>query len=539
MRVNGVVLPLNETAAGVPEKVTSRSVPVVVATTIGGSCPTAGSSCSWTRSTCLCGTMIALVPALEICCQIPWSRLPPAASAARALSRRASASASILRSETRSAGHLSRQLLVDLRRHALRRKHGDLRQGAHVLGRGARDGRLRTGRDPGEHEDARERRHSCERHDAQRSPSRLGERRPHPGRQRRDDRPCRADDPEGAEQGNLRPELRRLRRDQQHREESDRDGVNAAADPSQRGRLRVGDHEEEEDHDLRREHDDPPELEAGDRAEVPARRHLVARGRDHADSDRERDPERDRDREQMKPREDRERADEDDREREHHPRRHRPPPERERIGVRGTEQHEAEHEAEVRRVEDVMPANPDHVLGENRYRGRGGEDPPAVEAPPVTVRRARHAEDEGDAVPGQERARGPHDHALLVKGDRELDHRACRERDEDLGDRELEAEGGLPQDLERDDHERQVEPRVAYLRQQDRVLRAANPQRRSCRTGQGRRVHRVPMVLAESSLRTFGNCDFDGLLRRLCPARHAVALVFEVMLRNRARTRHR
>ena len=93
---------MNETAAGVPWKVTSRSVPVAVATTIGGSWPTAVSSSSWSLSTCRSGTMIAFVPAASICAHSPCSRVPPAAVAARVLSRVRSASASIRRSATRS-----------------------------------------------------------------------------------------------------------------------------------------------------------------------------------------------------------------------------------------------------------------------------------------------------------------------------------------------------------------------------------------------------------------------------------------------------
>ena len=53
--------------------------------------------------------------------------------------------------------------------------------------------------------------------------------------------------------------------------------------------------------------------------------------------------------------EDRDRAADDDREREPEPRRHRPPPEVERLGWFGAEHEEAEHEPEVRRIEDVAP----------------------------------------------------------------------------------------------------------------------------------------------------------------------------------------
>ncbi len=101
-------------------------------------------------------------------------------------------------------------------------------------------------------------------------------------RQHVDQRPCRADDPERTEQRDLRPELRHLGRDQQHREQGDGERVDPAADPALRRRLRVGDHEEEEDHHLGREHDHAPELEAGDRAEMPAGRHLMAGRGDHA-----------------------------------------------------------------------------------------------------------------------------------------------------------------------------------------------------------------------------------------------------------------
>ena len=68
--------------------------------------------------------------------------------------------------------------------------------------------------------------------------------------------------------------------------------------------------------------------------------------------------------------------------------------------------------------------------------GGAGEDPRAVQAPPVAVLGPGHAEDEGDAVAGQQRARRPHDHVLAEEGDPELEHRARPERDEDLRDRE-------------------------------------------------------------------------------------------------------
>ena len=46
--------------------------------------------------------------------------------------------------------------------------------------------------------------------------------------------------------------------------------------------LRVGDHEEQEDQDLGRGDDDPPEVDAADRRERPVRGHAVARRGEHA-----------------------------------------------------------------------------------------------------------------------------------------------------------------------------------------------------------------------------------------------------------------
>ena len=169
--------------------------------------------------------------------------------------------------------------------------------------------------------------------------------------------------------------------------------------------------------------------------------------------------------------------DDDDPEREHHPRRHRPPPEGERIGPRRPEEDEAEDEPEVRGVEEVVAAEADQVLREERHGCRPGEDPPAVHAPPVPVLRAGNAEDERDAVPRQKRARRPHDHPPLPERDPELEDRARQERDEDLGDRELEAERRLPEHLQRRDDGCEPESRVSHLRQQHGVRRAANRER--------------------------------------------------------------
>ena len=94
----------------------------------------------------------------------------------------------------------------------------------------------------------------------------------------------------------------------------------------------------------------------------------------HGERSGEGHPEGDCDHDQAKADQDREAADDDDRERQGEPPRHRPPPEVERLCVLRPEQQEAEDEAEVRRVEDVRAAELDHVLREERDRGRAGED---------------------------------------------------------------------------------------------------------------------------------------------------------------------
>ena len=184
----------------------------------------------------------------------------------------------------------------------------------------------------------------------------------------------------------------------------------------------IGDHEEQEDEDLGRRDEHPPEVGVRDRAEVPARRHGVPAARATARPRRELSQKQTAMPSMPQPRQDREPAHNDDREREHEPGGHRPPPEVEWLRALAPEQEEAEHEAEVGRVEEVPAAVADHVLREQRDGGGGGEDPRAVQAPPVAVLRARHAQDEGDAVPGQQRARRPQDHVLLPERDPDLEH---------------------------------------------------------------------------------------------------------------------
>ena len=81
--------------------------------------------------------------------------------------------------------------------------------------------------------------------------------------------------------------------------------------------------------------------------------------------------------------------------------------------------------------------------------------------------------------PVRKRARRPHEHALRAERDRDLEDPGDGERDEDLRDRQLEVERDLAEHLQGDDHRRQMEARIAQRGQQDRVVRAPDPQRRA------------------------------------------------------------
>ncbi len=200
-----------------------------------------------------------------------------------------------------------------------------------------------------------------------------------------------------------------------------------------------------------------------------------------------REPEAPGDDEEAESRQDGQAAGDDECDCQREPWGHRAPPEVEWLGTVLAEHKEAKNEPEVRGVEDVASSPADQVLRQERDGGRRREDPRSVKAPPVAVRRSRHTQDERDSVAGQERARRPHDHVLAEEGNADLEHRARSDRDEDLGDRETEPEHGLAENLQRDDHRREVEARVPVRGQQDRVLRSPDRQHRPA--GDGGRAH--------------------------------------------------
>ena len=127
------------------------------------------------------------------------------------------------------------------------------------------------------------------------------------------------------------------------------------------------------------------------------------------------------------------------------------------VRVLRPEQQETEDEAEVRRVEDVRAAEFDHVLGKERDSGGAREDRPAVQAPPVAVLGPGNPQDEGDSVPGQHRARRPYQLPGLAEGQSDLDDGRGQNCGEYLRYRHPEPEGGLAQNVYRNDHRCQVQ----------------------------------------------------------------------------------
>ncbi len=169
-------------------------------------------------------------------------------------------------------------------------------------------------------------------------------------------------------------------------------------------------------------------------------------------------------------------ADDDHRIGQQHPEIERPPPEIERLDPGAAQDHEGQDQADVRRVEDVRPAVLDDVLGQQRDARHRGEDVPAEGVPRVVGRRADDSHDQGHAAAGEHRAGGPHERARLPEGEGDLDHRAGQHRGHDLGHGQLEAQHRLTQQVDGQDHRRDVEPRVADAGQDQGVRRPTQGQ---------------------------------------------------------------
>ena len=202
---------------------------------------------------------------------------------------------------------------------------------------------------------------------------------PGAGTQPVEERTARAHDDEAAEQGDLRPELVGLRRHQERARHRDEEAEHDTADTPGRHRLRVRDHEEQEDQHLGRGDDRSPEVEPADGSERPAGGHAVPGGREEPDTGREGDPEGRGSGEEAEAPGDQQPAHEDDGVGRDHPAVQRRPPEVERLDPRAAEHDEGDDQPDVRRVEQVGAAVADDVLRQEREGGDAGEHVPRVE----------------------------------------------------------------------------------------------------------------------------------------------------------------
>ena len=262
-----------------------------------------------------------------------------------------------------------------------------------------------------------------------------------------------------------------------------------ATRPTRPGRhgLGVRDHEEEEDQDLGRGHDRPPEVGPADGRERPVGDHAVARACEHSGARGQRQPERGRHGQQMQPTRDQQAAADDHDVGRDHRGVERRPPEVERLHPPAPEHEERHDQPDVRGVEDVGAAVLDDVLREQRQARDDREDVPVAGVPGLVLWRPDDAQDQGHAAAGEHRARRPDERATLTESDRDLEDRAGQDRREDLGHADLEVQADLAEDVDRDDHGRDVQARIADARQEQRIARAAQRERA---TGGGHRVTR-------------------------------------------------
>jgi hypothetical protein len=292
-----------------------------------------------------------------------------------------------------------------------------------------------------------------------------------------EDGPGRAHDHQPGQQPDLGPELVGLGRHEQDARDRHEDAEDDPPDAPGRRRLRVGDHEEQEDEDLGRGDDDPEVVGAADRLECPPCGHAVSGRGERPETERQRHPERRGQAEEQEPAGDQQPAADDHDVRDNQPDVERSPPEVERLHAGAAEDDEGEHQPDVRRVEDVRAAVADDVLGQERESRHAGEDVPGVRIPGLVGWRPDDPQDQRDAAPGQHRAGRPHERPALPEGQDDLDDRAGQDGSEDLGDGDEEVQAQLAEDVDRDDDRRDVQARIANVRQNQRVGAAADGQR--------------------------------------------------------------
>ena len=248
--------------------------------------------------------------------------------------------------------------------------------------------------------------------------------------------PAGARDDQAGQDRSLGPELKGCRSEQQDRKQGHDDTEHESRRLAVGDGARVRDHEQGEDQHLGRGDQDLPQVTTAQGGHMPAGHHAVVWHGRERQGDEGGEPEHvaELEAEQLELPADEDAADDEDRVREVHPGPERDPPEILGLGELWPERDERDHQAEVGRVEDVPALPPDQVLRSHREGDHAQEDPDSVQAPPVAVQRAGHAEDEGGAV-ARKKARGrPQDDPVLEEADDELDQRPGCQADQDLGD---------------------------------------------------------------------------------------------------------
>ena len=114
-------------------------------------------------------------------------------------------------------------------------------------------------------------------------------------------------------------------------------------------------------------------------------------------------------------------------------------------------------------------------LREQSEGADGGEQVPPAQRPVVAVLRSDHPEQQGGARARLERTRRPHEQRRPPVRRRQLDRGARRQRDDDLGDGDPEAEPPDADEQDREDHHRQVDAWVADARRHVPVRARPDP----------------------------------------------------------------
>ena len=240
------------------------------------------------------------------------------------------------------------------------------------------------------------------------------------------------EDGEPAEERDLGPELVGLWCHQQRRGDGRAHGEHDTRDATSRHGRRIGDHEEGVDEEFGREDDDPVVVRAAHGGERPIGGHTVAGSGDERLEDGERDEEGHGQGPDLRAPDHVRSADEDDRVGDDHPHVERRPPEVEGLQAAIAEDQEGEHQADVRRIEDVLAAIPNQILLDQGECGDAGKHVEVVRGPGLVRGRAHDAHEERYAAAREEGTSGECEDAVTAERDGDLDDRARQDRGEDL-----------------------------------------------------------------------------------------------------------